>query len=59
MSFCCKTKIIIPNVYEVPDKDTMKSEILPHLVVPKPGKVSKGGRAEVIPCGFHKLKITC
>ena len=46
-------------MYEVPDKDTMKSEILPHLVVPKRGKVSKGGRVEVIPCGFHKLKITC
>lgn len=59
MSFYCKTKIITPNVYEVPDKDKMKSEILPHLVVPKRGKVSKGGRAEVIPCGFHKLKTAC
>ena len=59
MSLCCKTKLITLYVYEVPDKDTMKSEILPHLVVPKRGKVLKGGRAEVIPCGFHKLKTTC
>lgn len=37
-------------MYEVPDKDTMKSEILPHLSVEKRGYVSKRYRAEVIHC---------
>ncbi len=35
-------------MYEVLDKDTIKSEILPHLSVAKRGYVSKGDQAEVI-----------
>ena len=59
MSLCYKTKLITLYVYEVPDKDTMKYEFLLHLFVAKHAKVSKVGRAEVIPCGFHKLKTAC
>ena len=59
MSLCCKTKLITLYVYEGLDKDKMKYEFVLHLFVAKRGKVSKGGRVEVIPCGFHKLKITC
>ena len=35
MSLCCKTKINAPFIYEVPNKDMMKSEILPHSPVAK------------------------
>ena len=59
MSLCYKTKLIILYVYKVPDKDTMKYEFLLHSFVAKRSKVLKGGRAEVIPCGFHKLKTAC
>ena len=59
MSLCCKTKINTPTMYDVPNKDTMKYEIPPHLSVAKRGQVSKSDRAEVIPCGFHKLKTAC
>ena len=38
---CCKTKINTPRMYEVPDKGTMKSEILHHLPVAKRGYDSK------------------
>ena len=44
---------------DVPNKDTKKYEILPHLSVAKRGQVSKSARAEVIPCSFHKLKTAC
>ena len=44
---------------EVLDKDTMKSEILPHLSVVKRGYVSKGNQVEVIQCGLHKQKTAC
>ena len=54
MSLCCKTKLITLYVYEVLDKDKMKYEFLLYLFVEKRGKVLKGGRVEVIPCGFHK-----
>ena len=40
MSLCCKAKINTPLMYEVPHKDTMKYEILPHLSVAKRGYVS-------------------
>ena len=33
MSLCCNAQINIPTMYEVLDKDTMKSEILRHLSV--------------------------
>ena len=46
-------------MYEVLDKDTMKSEILPHLSVAKRGYVSKSNQEEVIQCGLHKQKTTC
>ena len=46
-------------MYEVPDKDTIKSEILRHLYVAKRGYASKGDLAEVIQCIFYKLKTGC
>ena len=59
MSLCCKAKINTPLMYEVPHKDTMKNEILPHLSVAKRGYGSKHDRAEVIQCGLHKQKTAC
>ena len=59
MSLCCKTKINTPTMNDVPNKDTKKYEIMPHLSVGKRGQVSKRGRLEVIPCGFHNLKTAC
>jgi len=46
-------------MYEVPHKDTMKYEFLPHLSVAKRGYGSKCDRAEEIQCGLHKLKTAC
>ena len=46
-------------MYEVLDKDTIKSEILPHLSVAKRGYVSKSDLAEVIQCLLYKLKTGC
>ena len=46
-------------MYEVLDKDTIKSEILPHLSVTKRGFVSKSDLAEVIQFNFYKLKTGC
>ena len=59
MSLCCKTKIMSSLMYDVPNKDTMKSEILPHLSVAKHGQVSKSNQSEVIQCNLHKLKAAC
>jgi len=39
-------------MYEVPDKGTMKSEILHHLSVAKRGYDLKNDRVEVIQCGL-------
>ena len=46
-------------MYEVLDKDTMKSEIMSHLSAAKRGYISKSDRAEVIQRGLHKLKTAC
>ena len=46
-------------MYEVPHKDTMKSQFLPQLSVAKRGYGSKRDRAEVIQCGLHKQKTAC
>ena len=43
MSLCCKTKINAPFIYDVPNKDMMKSEILPHSPVAKHGYVPPKG----------------
>ena len=56
---CCKAKINTPRMYEVLDKDTIKSEILRHLSVAKRGYASKSDLAEVIQCIFYKLKTGC
>ena len=37
----CKTKTNTLLMYEVPDKDTIKSEILPHLPMAKSGYTLK------------------
>ena len=47
-----KTKINTPLVYEMPEKGTMKSEILHHLSVAKRGYDLKNDRVEVIQCGL-------
>lgn len=39
-------------MYNVPNKDAMKYEIMPHLSLAKRGQVSNRGRAEVIPMRF-------
>ena len=39
-------------MYEVPEKGTMKSEILHHLSVAKRGYDLKNDRVEVIQCGL-------
>jgi len=46
-------------MYEVANKETMKSEILPHLPMTKRGYVSKSDRTEVIQCNLHELKTAC
>ena len=46
-------------MYEVLDKDTIKSEILPHLSVAKRGYGSQSDRVEVIQCLLYKLKTGC
>ena len=46
-------------MYEVLDKDTIKSEILPHLYVAKRSYVSKSDLSEVIQCILYKLKTSC
>ena len=46
-------------MYNVPNKDAMKYEIMANLFAAKRGQASKSSRAEVIPCGFHKLKTAC
>ena len=46
-------------MYEVLDKDTIKSEILPHLSVAKRGYVTKSDLVEVIQCILYKLKTGC
>ena len=56
MSLCCKAKINTPLMYEVPHKDTMKYEILPHLSVAKRGYISEGNLAEVVPYTLYELK---
>ena len=54
-----KTKINTPLMYEVLDKDTIKSEILPFLSVAKRGYVTKSDLVEVIQCILYKLKTGC
>ena len=41
MSLCCKTKINTPHMYEILEKTTIKSKILPCLSVAKRGYASK------------------
>ena len=43
-------------MYEVPDKDTTKSESLFHLLVAKCGNISKGDQAAVIQSSLHHVK---
>ena len=59
MSLCCKTKTNAPIMYEVPNKDMMKSEIMPHSSVVKHGYASKSEWAEAIQCSIHKQKTAC
>ncbi len=49
-----KTKINTPLMYEVLDKDTIKSEFLPCLSVEKRGFVSKSDLTEVVQSNLYK-----
>ena len=46
-------------MYEVPNKDMMKSEIMPLSSVAKHGYASKSEWAETIQCSLHKQKTAC
>ena len=59
MALCCKTKVNSPPMYEVPDKETMKSEIPPHSSAAKHGYASKKGNlAEFFQYILYKLKAS-
>ena len=46
-------------MYDVPNKDTIKHEIRPHLFAAKRGHDSKSDWAEIIQCNLHRLKAAC
>lgn len=50
----CRNTKIRPHMYDVPNKGTIKHEIMPHLFVAKRGYGSEKHWAEVIQCGLHK-----
>ena len=54
-----KTKINTSLMYEVLNKDTIKSELLPYLSVAKRDYVTKRDLVEVIQCILYKLKTGC
>ena len=56
---CYKTKINAPLMYEVLDKDTIRFEILPHLICGKTWLCLKNDLLEVIQCILYKLKTGC
>ena len=58
MPLCCKTKINT-RACTTWRKNTMKSQIRPHLSVAKHGLLSNSDRAEAIQCCLHKLKTAC
>jgi hypothetical protein len=53
--------IILPTplIYKLPDKDTIKIEILPHLSVAKRGYICHSSLPEVVRCILYKLKTGC
>ncbi|MBP1631698.1 MAG: transposase [Bacteroidetes bacterium] len=46
-------------MYQVLDKDTIISEILPYLPKAKRGFITKSNRAEIVNCILYKLKTGC
>ena len=58
MSLCSKAKTKLPLMYEVLDKDTIKSVILPHLSVAKRGYASKSNLLDAFQCMLYKLKTS-
>ena len=54
-----KSRRTLPFVYEVLDRDAMKSEISPHFSVAKHSYVVQSGLVEVIQCILYKQKIGC
>lgn len=54
--FTTNTKNKISHMYQVLSKDTIISEILPHLSIAKRGYVCKVEIVEVINCILYKLK---
>ena len=59
LSLRYKSRINTPIMYEVLDKQTIKSEILRHLPVSKRGYASKSDLVKVIQCIFYKLRTGC
>ena len=53
-----KPRQTLPLMYEVLDKDTMKSEILLHLPVAKRGYASKNNLLKAFQCILYKLKTS-
>ena len=51
-----KSRRTLPFVYEVLDRDAMKSEISPHFSVAKRAYAAKGELAEDIQCLLYHLK---
>ena len=58
MPLCRNTKIR-PHMYDVPNKGTIKYEIMPHLFAAKRGYGSEKHWADVIQWHLHKLEAAC
>ena len=55
MPMSCKTKINAPNMYEVPDKDMMKIEIMPLSSVANMAQSQNANPARVF--SIHSLQV--
>ena len=55
MPLSCKTKINAPNMYEVPDKDMMKIEIMPLSSVANMAQPQNANPARVF--SIHSLQV--
>ena len=55
MPLSCKTKINAPNMYEVPDKDMMKIEIMPLSSVANMAQSQNANPARVF--SIHSLQV--
>ncbi|OFQ19215.1 hypothetical protein HMPREF2955_09470 [Prevotella sp. HMSC073D09] len=58
MPLSCKTKINAPNMYEVPDKDMMKIEIMPLSSVANMAQPQNANPARVFQYILYKLNAS-